>query len=104
MKPRGACRILPALLPAALGGLLLGWGAPGRSAPAPRKAKQLTNSVGMKLVLIPKGKFTMGSPPSEPGRREEELPHEVEITRPFYLGVHEVTQAQYQKVMGSNPS
>jgi formylglycine-generating enzyme required for sulfatase activity len=47
----------------------------------------------------------MGAPAGEPGRNHSEGPvHEVEITRPFYLGAHEVTQAQYQKVMGTNPS
>jgi formylglycine-generating enzyme required for sulfatase activity len=68
-------------------------------------AKEVTNSIGMKLVLIPAGKFTMGSPKDEKDRSEDEGPqHEVEITRPFYLSVHEVTQAEYEKVMGTNPS
>jgi formylglycine-generating enzyme required for sulfatase activity len=66
--------------------------------------KVITNSIGMKLTLIPAGKFVMGSPPSEAERDAEELQHEVVITRPFYLGVYEVTQEQYQKVMGKNPS
>src|SRR3954447_9260794 len=51
-----------------------------------------TNSVGMQLALIPPGKFQMGSPRDEEGREANELRHEVEITRPFYLGVYEVTQ------------
>jgi uncharacterized protein (TIGR02996 family) len=64
-----------------------------------------TNSLGMKFVLIPPGKFLMGSPESEAGRSDEEGPqHEVEITRPFYLGIHPVTQGQYRKVTGKNPS
>jgi formylglycine-generating enzyme required for sulfatase activity len=59
----------------------------------------------MKLVLIPRGTFTMGSPKAETGREASEGPqHEVEITRPFYLGSYPVTQAEYRKVMGSNPS
>jgi formylglycine-generating enzyme required for sulfatase activity len=58
----------------------------------------------MKLVLIPKGKFLMGSPRDEKGRLDHEEQHEVEITRPFYMGVYEVTQEQYEKVMGMNPS
>jgi formylglycine-generating enzyme required for sulfatase activity/serine/threonine protein kinase len=66
--------------------------------------KRFENSIGMKLVLIPKGKFTMGSPANEEGRREGEDAHEVEITKPFYMGVYDVTQAQYRKVMGENPS
>jgi len=66
--------------------------------------KEITNRIGMKLVLIPKGTFQMGSPESEEGRYEDEVQHEVTLTKDFYLGVTEVTQAQYQKVMGENPS
>ena len=58
----------------------------------------------MKLVLIPAGKFLMGSPAGEGERDPEELQHEVTISKPFYLGAHEVTQGQYQKVMGRNDS
>ncbi len=67
--------------------------------------KEITNSIGMKLRLIPAGTFTMGSPEDEKGRQDEEGPqHKVEITKPFYMGVYEVTQAEYEKVMGYNPS
>ena len=66
--------------------------------------KIITNSIGMKLTLIPAGKFVMGSPTTENERDVEELPHEVTITKPFYLGVYEVTQKQYEKFMGKNPS
>lgn len=60
----------------------------------------VTNSLGMKLVRIPEGKFMMGS-----DAREDEKPvHEVIISRPFYMGRHTVTQSQWQKIMGSNPS
>ena len=64
----------------------------------------ITNSIGMQLVLIPAGEFQMGSPETEDGRDSEEQQHRVRITKPFYLGVFEVTQAQYQQVMGTNPS
>jgi formylglycine-generating enzyme required for sulfatase activity len=60
--------------------------------------KALTNSLGMKLVVIPAGKFLMGSPVTEKERDPGEVQHEVEITRPFYMGAYEVTQAQYEKV------
>jgi formylglycine-generating enzyme required for sulfatase activity len=56
-----------------------------------------TNSIGMKFVLVPKGTFWM----SENGwnaRRQVEIPHD------FYMGVYEVTQGQWQAVMGNNPS
>ena len=66
---------------------------------------EVTNSVGMKLRLIPPGEFMMGSPESEKERVENEGPqHRVRITRPFYLGVYEVTQEEYEQVMGTNPS
>jgi formylglycine-generating enzyme required for sulfatase activity len=65
----------------------------------------LGSNVTMKLVLIPAGKFTMGSPNSEKGRKADEVPqHEVTITKAFYMGVYEVTQGQYEAVTGSNPS
>jgi len=53
------------------------------------------NSIGMQFKLLPGGTFTMG----EGGEA-----HKVTLTKPFELGVYEVTQEQYQKVMGSNPS
>jgi len=70
---------------------------------------ELTLDVGggvtMKMVLIPAGKFMMGSPDSAQGRIDFEVPqHEVILSKPFYMGVTEVTQAQYQAVMGKNPS
>jgi formylglycine-generating enzyme required for sulfatase activity len=64
------------------------------------KIEVLTNSIGMKLARIPAGKFVMGSPRSEAERVRGEVPHEVAITKPFYLGVYEVTQAEFAKIMG----
>jgi len=65
----------------------------------------LGNGVTMKLVLIRPGTFVMGSPDSEQGRVSKEGPqHQVTISKPFYMGVTEVTQAQYEAVMGTNPS
>jgi formylglycine-generating enzyme required for sulfatase activity len=65
---------------------------------------QVINSIGMRMRLIPKGTFMMGSPNSEAMRGDDELQHEVTISKDYYLGVHEVTQEQYQRVMRSNPS
>jgi formylglycine-generating enzyme required for sulfatase activity len=63
----------------------------------PKEAqKEITNSIGMKLVWIPAGKFLMGSPKNEPDRLDDEQQHEVEITRPYYLGKHEVTVGQFR--------
>ena len=66
--------------------------------------KTITNSIGMKLVLIPKGTFQMGSPIEEAGADDDEALHQVTISKDYYLGVTEVTQGQYEKVMGTNPS
>ncbi len=64
----------------------------------------ITNSIGMKLALIPNGTFIMGSPESEEGRMSKETQHSVTISKDYYLGVYEVTQAQYLRIMGTNPS
>jgi formylglycine-generating enzyme required for sulfatase activity len=58
----------------------------------------------MELVRIEPGRFMMGSPASEPGRFDGEAQHEVTISKAFWLGQTEVTQAQWEAVMGSNPS
>src|SRR4051812_35970054 len=56
-------------------------------------------------VLVPAGSFTMGSPPGEVKKEAAgEKQHKVTITRPFYLGKYEVTQAQFAKVTGADPS
>ncbi len=59
-----------------------------------------------KLVmrLIPAGTFAMGSSADELGRVSDETQHQVTLTKPFYMGVFEVTQKQYALVMGENPS
>ncbi len=61
-------------------------------------------ATGMTLALVPAGRFTMGSRPSERGRNADETPHEVTIARPFFLGRHEVTQREWRFVMGTSPS
>ena len=82
-----------------------------------------TNAIGMKLVLIPPGEFDMGSTAEEiqwtmDYAKKNERPsqwdvqrvpteaprHRVKITKPFCLGMYPVTQAEYEKVMGVNPS
>jgi len=71
-------------------------GQPTAPVPLPESA----DSIGMKFKLIPAGTFTMGDASGE----DEETPHEVTLTKPFKMGVHEVTQAQYEQLMGTNPS
>jgi formylglycine-generating enzyme required for sulfatase activity len=68
-----------------------------------RLAPFVVNSLQMELVRIAPGTFRMGSDP-DAGRADEIPAHEVKLTRPFYLGKHEVTQAQFEQVMGTNPS
>jgi formylglycine-generating enzyme required for sulfatase activity len=83
---------------------------------------EVTNSIGMKLVPIPPGEFDMGSTPEEItaeiegakkgmalqgllDRVSAEGPrHHVKISGPFFLGIYQVTQADYEKVLGVNPS
>jgi len=84
---------------------------------------EMTNSIGMRLVLVPPGEFDMGMTPEELNAAKQECEkagglgwyltvlsrvdttrHRVHISRPFYLGKFEVTQGEYQQVMGENPS
>ena len=59
-------------------------------------------TTGIELVLVMPGEFLMGSPEAEPGRNADEGPqHRVRLTKAFYLGATEVTQAQWRRVMGS---
>ncbi|MGI9468848.1 MAG: formylglycine-generating enzyme family protein [Rubripirellula sp.] len=66
-------------------------GQPTAPVPLPESAE----SIGMEFKLIPAGTFIMG---------EGDQAHEVTLTKPFKMGVREVTQAQYEQVMGVNPS
>ena len=50
------------------------------------------NSIGMELMLIPPGEFLMGSPAFEDGRGDDETQHKVTLTKPFFMGITEVTQ------------
>ncbi len=71
------------------------------------KAKQMELvklAIGKEMVLIPAGKFKMGSPASEKWRRDNETQHDVTLTKPYYMGKYEVTQEQWEAVMGKNPS
>jgi uncharacterized protein (TIGR02996 family) len=67
----------------------------------------ITNSIGVVMALVPPGVFFMGSPSRRPDKADDddEFPRRlVRITRPFFLGVCELTQGQYESVMGTNPS
>lgn len=72
--------------------------------PAVLPQEYVIEEVGVKMVLIQPGRFLMGSPKKEKGRKADETQAEVTIRQPFYLGIHPVTQAQFETVMGKNPS
>ena len=85
----------------------VGHGAGAETKPlAIRKMKALTPGVyevpeshGLTLTHIASGKFVMGSPSGEVGRRDDETQRTVTISQPFYLGIKEITQAQYMNAM-----
>src|ERR1039458_8959910 len=68
-------------------------------APATQPAKELTldlgNRVSLKLVQIPAGKFQMGSPETEKFHQQDEVEHEVTISKPFYMGITHITVDQF---------
>lgn len=74
---------------------------------APTLTIDLGDGVKWEGVLIPAGRFVMGSPAGEakrPQEQEIEKQHSVALTRPIYMGKFEITQAQYERVTGANPS
>jgi formylglycine-generating enzyme required for sulfatase activity len=66
------------------------------------RSVDLNATVAMEMIWCPPGTFTMGSPTTETGRGTDETEHNVSLTRGFYLGKYEVTQAQYEAVMTGN--
>lgn len=63
------------------------------------------NSIGMEFVWIPPGEFLMGSPDNEEDRDDDEGPQrKVTIAKGFWMGKYEVTQGQFKKILGTNPS
>lgn len=70
----------------------------------PSEGKDYVNSQSVLFKWIKPGTFDMGSPSTEPDRDDYEVQHKVKLTRGFWLSDHEVTQGEYQAVMGSNPS
>jgi len=64
----------------------------------------LPGGVAMELIHVTAGNFTMGSPFSERGRTNDEVQHQVTLTHGYYIGKYEVTQAQWEAVMGHNPA
>jgi eukaryotic-like serine/threonine-protein kinase len=66
--------------------------------------EDLGNGVSLPMVKVPAGNFMMGSPESEKGRVENESPQHQVTLKEFYIGQTEITQSQYQAIMGDNPS
>ena len=80
------------------------WQTAHEQAEAAMEASAYVNSVGMSFKLIPAVTFMIRSPESKADRFEDEGLRSVTISSPFSIGVHEVTQSQYESVMGNNPS
>jgi len=66
------------------------------------KVEIVTNSIGMKLSRIPAGTFQMGSSKTEPERKRDEAAHKISLSKPFLIGVYEVTQSEFGRVMGTS--
>ena len=96
--PAGAPAQAGATLPSALGSAVTGLDAFGPF------ALLTLHDQPFRFRWIPPGTFIRGSPPDEEGRDPDERPHAVTLTEGFYLGETPVTQAQWQAVMGHNPS
>jgi formylglycine-generating enzyme required for sulfatase activity len=69
-----------------------------------QREKSFTNRFGMTFMFIPSGQFMMGSPESESERKRNEQQHRVNLTHHYYMQTTEVTQGQWQAIMGNNPS
>lgn len=67
-------------------------------------AIEIRDGIKVQCVLVKPGKFTMGSPTTESGRSADEKQHEVTISKAYYIGIYTVTQEQYEKLIGTNPS
>ncbi len=108
------CQVLNALQP-------VGWNSPPSPPPAPAAVKKpvspipliasptpftekLPNRVTMEMVSLPAGKFLMGSPESDPDAKSYEKPQHPVKVNSFAIGKYLITQAQYEAVMGYNPS
>ncbi len=77
----------------------------GLASAAQPKDRVVRNSIGMTFVQVPSGQFMMGSLATKPEAARDEQPRRaVRITKSFYLGMFEVTQQEYEKVMGNDPS
>lgn len=70
----------------------------------PAESQEWESKSGIRFVWIPAGEFMMGSPVSESERERDEHQHRVTLAKGYWLGKYEVTQGEWQEVMGTNPS
>jgi formylglycine-generating enzyme required for sulfatase activity len=85
--------------------LEIGWERHGLRVALVSRPKQIIADIGIELILIPAGTFKMGSPVGEVGRESDEGPQtEVSLSQDFWLGKTEVTQREWEAIMGDNPS
>jgi len=94
---------LQGMYPAILASVLVAQTPAKPLARADLSAPSFTNSLGMKFTRIAAGDFTMGSADGK-GETSERPAHKVIFATAFFMGVHEVTQAQWKAAMGVNPS
>ena len=108
-KKRSAWKACVAVLGIAAAGVAI-WMATrdNTNEPVTQPGSEMTIDLGggvkMVMVWIPPGTFTMGSPTSEDERDSDETQHRVTLTKGSWIGKYEVTQEQWQQVMGNNPS
>ncbi|MEN8217617.1 MAG: SUMF1/EgtB/PvdO family nonheme iron enzyme [Pseudomonadota bacterium] len=72
--------------------------------PARYQTEDLNNNINLEMVYIPAGTFRMGSPENEKSRSSDENPQHQVTIKPFYMSKYPITQAQWQTLMGNNPS
>lgn len=90
------------LAPATVAAAQAGW---ARHLAVPVEATvSLDDGVDMTFALIPPGTFRMGSPADEVDRGDDETLHPVTLTRPYFIGTTEVTQAKYRAITGKTPA
>ncbi len=115
MASEKICSYMPApQVPISAGGVpfaVIGqgnWNEPRQDSPLPPRQPKLDsllmNSIGMKLIKVNVGEFVMGSPASEQGHEPDEHQHPIQIDNPFWMSVYEITQSEYDAVMGQSPS
>lgn len=75
-----------------------------RPGPGAAEGEVVVFDLKLTLVRIEPGSFMMGSPAGETGRHRNERRHKVTLTKPYWIGATEVTQAQYEALTGENPS